>query len=227
MPFCLAAMLAVLQAGAAAGREMPLLSLPQGSVQQDLPESAMNGVRLQVRVLDIAGPIHEVLDDIALQFDPPLQALQHGEGWILVDTAAPGRMVMLSPRSPRTFGVVSSLSGTAAGMSRRPDLPSWLPAGTVQRMTLESDDGRRISTQRVFTHPSLSSGQLARQVFARLAGTGWISTGRTQAASSTWVHDSTEMSLSIVPAAQGSGLMSVMTSPVASWPGSREHVRKR
>jgi hypothetical protein len=227
MPLCLAAMLAVLQARAAAGGQMPLLTLPQGSVQHELPTSMMNGVRLQARVLDIAGPVHEALDAIALQFDPPLQALQHGEGWILADRAAPGWLVMLSPRGQRTFGVVSSLSGTAAGASMRPDIPAWLPAGMVQRMALQSDDGKRISAQRVFTHPSLSAAQLARQVFAGLARAGWASTGVPQAASSTWVHGSTEMSLSVVPTAQGSGILSVTTSPVASWPRSGEHVRKR
>lgn len=221
----LAALLILLHGEAMAGGEMPLLKLPQGSVQHELPGSMMvNGIRLQARVLDIAGPMHEVLEDIALQFDPPLQALQHGEGWILADRVAPDWLVMLSPRRHRTFAVMSRLSGRPAGVPMRTRLPAWLPAGVVQRMALQSADGDRISTQRVFTHASLSGAQLARQVFAGLARAGWTSEGVPRGASSTWVHGNTEMSLSIVSAARGSGILSVMTSPAASRPGSAEHV---
>lgn len=228
LPFGLAAILALLHGATMAGSEMPTLKLPPGTVWHVLPTSMMmNGIRLQARILDIPGPLHELLEDIALQFDPPLLAVQHGDGWVLAGDAAPGWMVMLSPRHHRTFGMVSSLSGTATGGPTRTELPPWLPAGMVQRMVLQSDDQGRISTQRVVTHPSLSSAQLARQVFARLARAGWTSAGIPAAASSTWLHGSTEMSLSIVPAATGSGILSVVTSPTASWPRSREHVQER
>lgn len=221
----LAVMLILLHGETTAGSEMPLLTLPQGSVQHELPSSmTVNGIRLQARMLDIAGPMHEVLEDIALQFDPPLQALQHGDGWILADRVAPDWLVMLSPRRHRTFAVMSRLSGGPAGVPVRTRLPAWLPAGVVQRMALQSADGERISTQRVFTHASLPGAQLARQVFAGLARAGWASEGLPQAASSTWAQGNTEMSLSIVSAARGSGILSVMTSPVAAWPRSTEHV---
>lgn len=228
LPCGLAAILILLHGATAAGSKMPVLKLSPGTVQHALPTSmVMNGIRLQARMLDIAGPLHDVLEDIALQFEPPLQAVQHGDGWILAGDAAPGWMVMLSPRHHRTLGTVSSLSGAAAEVPVRTEIPTWLPAGMVQRMALQSDDRGRISTQQVFTHPSLSSAQLARQAFARLAREGWTSTGIPEAASSTWLHGSTEMSLSIVPAAAGSGILSVVTSPNASWPRSRQHVQKR
>src|SRR5690606_11268393 len=121
--------------------------------------------------------IHEVLEVIALQFDPPLRAWQHGDGWILTGDAAPDWIVMLSPRHHRTFGMVSSLSGMATRVPMRMESPAWLPAGMVQRLSLQSEDQARISTQRVFTHASLSPAQLARQVFAGLARAGWTSAG--------------------------------------------------
>lgn len=224
-PFLGLAVMLILHGETMAGGEMPLLTLPQGSVQHELPSSmTVNGIRLQARLLDIAGPMHEVLEDIALQFDPPLQALQHGDGWILADRVAPDWLVMLSPRRHRTFAVMSRLSGGSAGVPVRTRLPAWLPAGAVQRLALQAADGGRISTQRVFTHASLSGAQLARQVFAALARAGWTSEGAPQVASSTWVQGSTEMSLSIVSAVRGSGILSVMTSPVAAWPESTEHV---
>ncbi len=223
----LAATLVLRHGATVAEDRMPLLTLPQGSVQHDLPSSmVMNGVRLQARVLDIAGPMHEVLEDIALQFEPPLQALQHGDGWVLAGSVVPDWLVVLSPRHHRTFAVMSRLSGSAAGAPLHAHIPAWLPAGVVQRMALQSGDGKHISTQRVFTHSSLSSAQLARQVFAGLARAGWTSAGIPRSASSTWIHGSTEMSLSIVSAARGSGILSVMMSPVASGSGSREHVHE-
>lgn len=223
----LAATLALLHAPTVSGEDAPLLKLPPGSVQHELPASlTMNGIRMQARVLDIAGPMHEVLEDIALQFDPPLQALQHGDGWILAGTASEW-LVMLSPRRHRTFAVVSSLSGRASALAMRTDLPGWLPAGVVQRMALQSEDQGRVSVQQVFTHPSFSSAQLASQVFAGLARAGWASSGAPRAASSTWIRGGKEISLSIVPAAGGSGILSVTTHPAASRPGSREHVLQR
>src|SRR5690606_14825971 len=151
----LAAILAALSSPAVAGGDLPVLKLPPGSVQHDMATSlVMNGIRLQARVLDIAGPILDVLDDIATQFEPPLHALPHGEGWILAVAPGMGWLVTLSPRSHRTFGVVSSLAHARVASKGPADKPAWLPAGVVQRMSLRSRDHGHVSTQRVFTHDS-------------------------------------------------------------------------
>ena len=217
---CHMAMLLTALAGtAAAAAQWPVFRLPPGSAQHDLATSlVMNGVRLQTRVLDIAGPIHDVVDELATQFDPPLHALPHGEGWILAGPPDIDWLLVLSPRRDRTFGVVSSLAADqAAGRSGAAHVPAWLPAGVVQRMALQSRDHDKMATQHVFTHALLSDADMAGQVFSRLARAGWTSIGVPATASSFWTHGETEMMLSIVPAATGSGLLAVTTSAVPTW----------